>query len=482
MNQALKIFDKPKFSENDLIQSICRESFYEFVKEFWDTIETEKLVDNWHIEFICNEMQIVAERVFNWLPKEYDLIINVPPGSTKSTICSVMFLPWVWTRKPHYKMINGSYTYDLALELSRKSRAVVQSDKYQEVFPEIEVSAEQHGKKHFMNTRQGSRFCVGVGGSVVGTHGYFLPIDDPIDPLAVLSEAELKTVNTWMDETIPSRVVNADIVPIILIMQRLHQDDPTGHMIARDSGKIRHICLPAELTDDVRPKYLRHKYIDGLLDPIRLSRKALKIKEKELGPVGYSGQYLQNPIPRGGRMFDVNQFQYVKSVQGKRFKQVVRYWDKAGTQDGGAYTAGVKMALYTDGSFWVLDVVRGQWRSDIREKYIKNTAIKDGEDVEIWVEQEGGSGGKESAEATIKRLAGFKAYKDIPRGDKASRADPYSVQVNEGNVFILVASWNKDYVEEIQFFPDSKYKDQADASSGAFAKLVRRMVRAGALK
>jgi predicted phage terminase large subunit-like protein len=119
-----------------------------------------------------------------------------------------------------------------------------------------------------------------------------------------------------------------------------------------------------------------------------------------------------------------------------------------------------------------MDVKRGRWASEEREDIILSTAKSDGVEVKIYYEQEPGSGGKQSAEATTKNLTGFTAYADLPHGDKVYRADPFSVSVNNGQVSLLKGEWNKEYIEEFRFFPFSMYKDQVDASSGAYSKLT----------
>jgi len=472
----------PQYSESDVLASICRDSFYDFVKEFWDVVSGDEPVWNWHIEVICDELQNLAGGVFKKKPKKHDLIINVPPGSTKSTICSIMFPPWVWLTKPRFRIICGSYTHDLAMDLSRQSREVVISEKYADSFPKIRLSKDQFGKQYFMNTLGGGRRCVGVGGMITGFHGHFVLIDDPLDPQGAKSAADLKKVNDWMSETLPTRKVDKKVVPTVLIMQRLHQDDPTGNMLKKKSNPVRHICLPAELAPNVKPKHLRRFYVDGLLDPIRFDKEILERLKEELGEFGYAGQLGQNPVPLEGGMFKVDEFNYEKTAPlVRKFKQIVRYWDKAGTGGGGAYTVGCKMGLDYEGRFWVLDIVRGQWEASQREKIIKNTALSDGSGVHIGVEQEPGSGGKESAQNTVRNLAGFIVRIDIPQGDKALRADPFAVQVNGGNVHIFIAPWNIEYMGEFQFFPYSKYKDQVDASSGGFAMLNKVKRKVGGL-
>ena len=438
---------------------------------------------NWHIKYICDELQVVAERVFKGLPRAYDLIINVSPGSTKSSICSVFFPAWVWTRMTSAKIIGGSYAKPLALDLALKNRDVVLSDKYLAAFPDVRLRYDQSAKSEFLTTKRGMRYSVGVGGSVTGKHGHFIIVDDPLNPKEAASEAELKTANEWMSSTLSTRKVDKTITVTILIMQRLHQIDPTATMISRakltqqiDGGKIKikHICLPAELSDKVKPRKLRQYYKDGLMDPIRLSQQVLNEAKAE-GDYHFAGQFMQWPIPAGGGMFKTDRIQI--DIPHKKFVKIVRFWDKAGTQGGrGAYTVGLKMAVDIKKRFWLLDLVRGRWDSSAREMIIKHTAEVDGRGVIVGVEQEPGSGGKESAENTVRNLAGWRVRVYRPTGDKATRADPFSVQVNHGNVSMVIGEWNDAYLNELMFFPDSEFKDQVDTSSGAFQMLVSRKV------
>ena len=256
--------------------SVCEDSFYEFVKRFWDTVIPEEPVWNWHIEYLCDEIQEVVERVIRGEPKAYDLIINISPGSTKSTICSVMLPAWTWTRAPTFRFICGSYAYMLAMDLSRKSRLIIRSEKYQELWPEFAISEDQNTKGFFANTEGGGRIAVGTGGSITGFHAHVIVVDDPIDPNASFSEADLENANNWMRETLPTRKVDKAVTPTILIMQRLHQDDPTGNWLDRAKpGDLKHICLPAEGTDNISPPESETCYRDGLMDIIRLPRNVL---------------------------------------------------------------------------------------------------------------------------------------------------------------------------------------------------------------
>ena len=216
------------------------------------------------------------------------------------------------------------------------------------------------------------------------------------------------------------------------------------------------------------------------MDPIRLSRRSLDEAKRDMGEYAYSGQFEQSPIPKGGGMFKTDKIEMVPAAP----KNMVcaRFWDKAGTGGGGCYTVGVKMGRApVTGDIYIMDVVRGQWEASTREQIIKQTAEADSPLTIIGLEQEPGSGGKESAQATVRNLAGFRVRTERPTGDKVTRADPFAVQVNGGNVKMVVGEWNRAYLNELQFFPYSTYKDQVDASSGAFLIVARARTFVGAL-
>ena len=490
----MTVLDVPNIDldEHKLIASICRDSFFEFVKEFWSEIIDEPFIDNWHIEFLCRELELGAHRVFKRLPKKYDLLINIAPGSTKSTIVSVMFPVWCWTQEQWVQTICGSYAQELSLDLSLKSRTVVLSEKFRKCFPEIVLQQWQHTKTWFVNEKGGWRYSTSTGGAVTGKHGHIIIIDDPVDPQGSKSEAEMKEANDWLTETIPKRKVSQRNTFSIMIMQRLGEKDPSGLWLEwqKKGIPIKHICIPAELrtdedsVNDVKPQKLLRYYVDGLMDPHRLSWEELR-KQKLIGVISYAGQYLQKPQAPGGNMFKTSLFEII-SIAITSGWILVRYWDKAGTKDGGAYTVGVLMGRKgkgVDAKYCVFDVVRGQWDAAEREQIILQTAKLDGKGVVVYVEQEPGSGGLESAQATMRRLAGFRVKRDRPTGSKETRADTYAAVVNAGAAMLKKAEWNEEYLKELSYFPDVtyKFKDQVDASSGAFAQLSKPMIKLGAL-
>lgn len=487
----LKTSKTPKFTEADLVASITRESFYEFLKEFWDVIIPETPVWNWHIKYLCDEFQKIAERVIAGKPKAYDLIVNISPGTTKSTICSVAFPAWVWTRMPSCRFICGSHAQDLGLDLSRKCRKIIEEKvridgkpTYYDCF-KLGLTGDQNTKSYFVNEKGGMRLSCTVGGkSPIGFHGHILVIDDPLDPQSAVSDVELKSANEWMNNTLPSRKVDKLMSVTALVMQRLHQNDPSGNWLGKKRDDVKHIKLPAEcMTYQVHPPFLKKYYKNDMMDPVRMPKSFLDAELMKHGQYYVAGQYGQNPVPLGGGMFKIKNLRIGEAP--KTFKRIVRFWDKAGTVGGrGAFTVGVKMGVDFDDRFWVLDVIRGRWDSSEREKIILATARTDGRGVVVGIEQEPGSGGKDSAAATVRMLQGFRVIIDKPTGSDGSkelRADPFASQVNGHNVSLQAAKWNTDYIEELEYFPASTYKDQVDASSGAFNHLAQARRKAGAM-
>lgn len=471
----MKEFEKYEAEQLEiaLFRERCKRSYYFFFQEFWDVVNKEPLVEAKHLKVLCSEAEQVVRRIVAREPKKYDLLVNVPPGTSKSNTFSILLEPWSWILDPTLQIITASHSNSLSLSLATKSRDILQSDKFKKYFPEIALRKDLNAKGWFTNTAGGYRYSCTPGISPTGRHAHLIIVDDPVDPERVCSSAERDAVNNWFKSTLPTRVVDKEISAMILVMQRLNENDPCGFLLAEDenAGKLRHICLPGELSENVKPEEYKSIYTDGLLDPVRLSKDVLDTLKIKLGIYNYAGQIEQTPVPMTGGLFLAEKIQIVKTLP-ERIVRVFRSWDKAGTDGGGCYSAGVKIAELANGTYIVLDSISGQWRAEKREEIILQTAELDGKSVKIVIEQEPGSGGKESAEATVKNLRGFSVYVDRPSGDKALRAEPFATQVNIGNVYLLEGAWNKTYIDELKMFPRGKYKDQVDASSQGFAQLA----------
>lgn len=209
------------------------------------------------------------------------------------------------------------------------------------------------------------------------------------------------------------------------------------------------------------------------LCPERYDIHKLRKREKRLGAYYWNAIYQQRPTPPDGNMFKRDWFNFVDDVPfaAKR----VRWWDKAGTQGEGDYTAGVLMARLGD-DYYIEDVIRGQWSAKERDDIIKRTAeidrIRYNGMVQIWGEQEPGSSGKDVAAAFVKMLSGYPARTETSTGDKEVRADPMAAQAEAGSIKIKRGAWNKAYLDEMTSFPYGTNDDQVDGSSGAFNKLA----------
>jgi len=492
---------------NDPISSmrkLLKGSLYNFIQYFWEDYSTDTFIPNWYIEKICRELEKVAYRVARRETNEEDIIFNVPPGSTKTATISIMFPVWCWVNWYWMRFITASHSHPLSLESAEYSRDIIRCDRFRELFPEIDIKQDKDTKSNFRVVKKiwmdqtrvprtlygGGRVSTSVGSKIKGFHAHIIIWDDLVDPkLEELSEAELKAANSFLDHTLSQRKTDRRITATLGIMQRLDQDDPTGHLL-ENRDNVRLICLPGEIrTPEYRkrlsPQEWAEFYTDDLLDPVRLGWDVLKKTLNELGDWGFAAQVGQDPTPPGGGMFKVDHLQMadINEIHPTLIVKTVRYWDKAGTEGGGAYTAGVKISKLKTGKFVIWDVKRGQWAAEKRELIINQTAEADGRKVEIGIEQEPGSGGKESAEATVRSLAGYNVFTDPPTGSKEARARPFAIQMNFGNVLMVPGDWNSEYKKELRYFPHSKFKDQVDGSSGAFNRLTKpTQVRVGRRK
>lgn len=448
----------------------CERRLVHFVRQAWHVLEpATPYTHGWHIDLICDHLEAITRGDIR------NLVINIPPRHMKSLLVSVMWPAWVWAFRPEMRWLFASYAQSLSTRDAMKMRRLVQSPWYQRLWGDrYELSSDQNAKMRFENDRTGYRLATSVGAIATGEGGDVVAVDDPHSASQARSEAERENALVWWDETMSTRLNNPKQGAKVIIMQRLHERDLSGHVL--EQGGYEHLCLPAEFEpDNACTTSVGSDPRTEAGEPIwpeRMSADDLAQQRIALGEVGYAGQFQQRPMPRGGGMFPVDRFQITDHRPSpSNIVASVRYWDKAGTSGGGAYSAGVLMHKLSDGSYIIEDVVRGQWSAGEREKRIKQTAEIDGVHVIVWTEQEPGSGGKESAQNTIRNLAGFSVHADRVTGDKESRAEPYAAQVEGANVWLVRGEWNRAFMQEHEVFPAGQYKDQVDAAAGAFIKL-----------
>lgn len=479
MAETVVIYDLEKAAAE-----LCKREFSFFVKEFWSVVIAEELVWEPHMDVLCDEVQKVYERVFLRpdpndptgkrkirLPKLYDLIINIPPGTAKSTIVTIMAPAWAWIRDPTLRMITGSYSDSLATEHSTKSRDIITCEKYRRYFPDVIIKDHKGLKTNYETTANGQRFATSVGGTVTGVHGHVNTIDDPLNPKQAASQTECKTANDWMDKTLSMRKVDKDVTVTILIMQRLAVNDPTGYILQKGKTNIRHICLPGEIGDNVLPAEYKKIYVDGLLAPKRLSRSALIEARADLGSSGYAGQISQKPAPEGGTIWQSQWFNIVPDDQFPDINiahQVGTDWDLAYTkEDKNAASAYITSGVVGGGIF-IFDF---NWDWLEFPELIKWMHSKPGPH---YIEAK--ASGK-SAKSTLKRK-GIAAIEVKVSSDKIARARDASPTVEAGMVYIKKSMADKffnDPKQGILFFPKGEYADLSDTLS----QMINRRVKKG---
>ena len=462
----------------EIEKEACKRSLATFVRQSWHILEpSQPYIHGWHVDAICEHLEAITSGDIT------RLLINIPPGTMKSTLTSVFWPAWEWGCHGHssYRIIGASHEQGLAVRDTRKMRNLILSDWYQERWPLL-LTQDQNQKTYYENENTGFRQACAVA-SMTGKRGDRVIWDDPHSVEAALSDAHRETALRVFTETLPTRLNNPDSSAIVIVMQRLHESDVSGYILESDIG-YEHLCLPMEYDKNrhctTSIGFSDPRKVEGeLLFPERFSRETVDRDKKVMGSFAVAGQFQQTPAPRGGGFFDWQKMDIVGAAP--KLTKVVRYWDKAGTAGGGARTAGVKIGRCRDGFFYVLDVVKGQWGAVEREKVIKQTAGLDGRTVNIWIEQEPGSGGKESAESTIRNLSGYNIQSERATGEKSLRAEPYAVQVEAGNVKIVQGSWNQDFIDEHKTFPVGKFKDQIDAAGGGFSKIASGVIDYGKL-
>ena len=446
-------------------RNLCRVSLFEFVKHFWDVIIQDKPVYNWHIEYLCSELEIVAKRVFERKEKEYDLIINIPPGTSKTTLCTIMFPVWCWINDPSLRFITASYSSDLSTEHAVKSRDIVRSDKFKELFPHISLKKDQDNKKYYQNNHNGSRSVTSVGGTVTGKHAHIIILDDPMNPQEANSEKERQTSNKWVDNTLTTRKVDKGITPTITIMQRLHEKDTTGHLLAKEGKDIKHICLPDELTKDVKPESVKTLYKNGLLDEVRLSRKIINDARIDLGSFAYSGQFKQTPSPEEGGFIKKKWF----ASFGNEDLREDMSWDfvcdpaytSSETNDPSALIA---FSFYKN-DFYLLSYSQKWLEFPDLIKHIQEFSLSNKYSHKSKILVEPKASGK-SIVQTLKKQTGLNIIESkSPNKDKVARVQDCLAVIEAGRIKLYDGkNWDL-FIDECAKFPNAEHDDLVDCLS-----------------
>lgn len=392
------------------------------------------------------------------------LIINMPPRAGKTDLAVKHFIAWAMGLVPHSQFIHASYSKRLATANAYNVRAIMQHEAYSALWGDVSLMGDSKAKDEFRTTAGGVVYATGAGGTITGYgaggmgagfEGAII-IDDPSKADEALSDTMRKNVIDWFQNTMESRK-NSPHTPIIIIMQRLHEEDLAGWLLAGGNGEEwEHLVIPA--VNETGESFWEEQF------PIDMLHRL-----ESANPYVFSGQYMQEPTPAGGGDFQVGLIEIVDALPADL--SFVRGWDLAATtKKTSDYTATVKMAE-KDGIIWIAHADHFKGSPDVVEKTILQHAQADRQ-TRTSIPQDPGQAGVAQKQAISKILRGHRFEFSTESGDKRVRASPLASQVNVGNVRMLRGNWNQMLLDEMRTFPLGKNDDLIDAASRAYNALI----------
>ena len=460
-----------KEKTNDPIQEalekkLCELSFYEFFKRAWHIIEPSiPLSTNWHHKYLCDILQEECERINDNRPKTKDIVINIPFRSTKSILVTVMFPVWTWIKNPKLRFITASYSADLSIEHATRSRDIITSDWFKDRWGDVfHIKKDQNLKARYENNFMGVRRATSVGGTVTGQGGDFLIVDDPVSPQHAASEIERENANEWYRTTFYSRLNNPLTGVRIVIMQRIHENDLSGFLIGHESRmKYKHICIPAELSNDLKPAALEDHYDkDGLFWSDRFSKDILDDYKQALGSYGYAGQLMQTPTPINSGMIKSDWFKIdnTKLVDEKTVVDFVI--DPAYTANEKNDPSALLAYTFRENKWQIIDCINVRKEFPELIKFIPQWVVKNGYSNSSRIYVEPKASGK-SIVQTLKRDTGLNVREDKPPSkDKVARVSDISASLESGRVSLVRGKWNEEFINQLVRFPAGKHDDMVD--------------------
>jgi predicted phage terminase large subunit-like protein len=445
--------------------ALLRRSLYAFIaRTFHELNRDTEFSPNWHIEVIAAELEAC------WRGETKRLIINVPPRSLKSQAASVAFPAWLMGHNPSAQIICASYGQDLANKHAGDCRSVLSSDFYRSIFS-TRLSPDRKAVHEFMTTEKGVRLATSVGGVLTGRGADFIIIDDPLKPDEALSETQRNAANAWYDHTLYSRLNDKKTGCIILIMQRLHEDDLVGHVLSQNgSWKVLRFPAIAEenesyVTDTVLGRRRFERRAGEALHPERESLEILRDIREIQGEYNFAGQYQQAPAPLGGGMVKAGWFKtYNPNELPPKFEMVFQSWDTANkptelSDYSVCTTWGVK-----EKHIYLLHVLRRRMDYPALKRAVAEQAVAFCPKT-ILIEDKA-SGTQLIQELIHDGVHGVSRYE--PTMDKIMRLHNVSSTIENGFVHLPEkAEWLPEYLHELTTFPKGKHDDQADSTSQA---------------
>jgi predicted phage terminase large subunit-like protein len=456
---------KVVLADGRLRDAIIRTNFSTFVQKVFELLSpSTPYSDNWHIGAMCYKL----ERV--WRGEVQRLIICVPPRSLKSTICSVAFPAFVLGHDPTKRIICISYGADLAIKLGRDCRDLMSSSSYCQLFPATKISRTKNTETEFATTRYGCRMSSSIEGSLTGRGGDILILDDPIKPIDALSDVKRERVNDAFFNTILSRLNDKRTGAIIIVMQRLHEDDLVGRLLREAPGRWDFLILPAIAEQEESIEIGGGRYHTRRLgDVLHAEREPLSVLESIRAQIGshlFAAQYQQCPIPRDGAMIKRAWIQrYDRAPERNSSDMVLQSWDTATKDNERSNYSACTTWFYRDKRYYLLDVFRD--RIDYPPLKAKAFSLAGLRKPNIILIEDAGLG---TALAKELQKAALPAKPVKPKFDKRTRMSIELTKFENGLVFLpRVASWLDDLETELFSFPGGRYDDQIDSISQALS-------------
>ena len=451
--------------DDRLRDAIIRTDFCTFFQKTFETLSPSRTYyHNYHIDAITHKLELVRRGKIN------RLIICVPPRSMKSTICSVAFPAFLLGHDPTKRIICLSYSAELAVKLGNDCREIMSSSWYQQLFPATKISRHKNTENEFATTRFGYRMSSSIGGSLTGRGGDIIILDDPIKPIDALSDKKRNDVNDAFVNTILSRLNDKRTGAIVIVMQRLHEDDLVGRLLREQPNEWTVVSLPAIAEEDTEIEigatkpHLRHAG-----EVLHAEREPLEILESyraQLGQAVFSAQYQQSPVPRDGAMIKRTWVRrYDRLPERKSSATVIQSWDPAIKESEQANYSVCTTWLYQDKLYYLVDVFRDRIDYPTLKAEAISLAGLHKPNVILIEDAAGGT-----ALAKELQQTGLPAVAVKPEFDKRIRMSIQSAKFESRRVFLpSVASWLYEYEIELFSFPGSRYDDQIDSTSQALA-------------
>jgi predicted phage terminase large subunit-like protein len=438
--------------------ALIRHDLSSFIEKSFHTVNpTTKFLGNWHLDVIAAALEEATQG------KIKRLIINMPPRSLKSLCVSVAWPAWILGNDPSARIMAASYSQSLSLKHSLDTRLVMNALWYRKMFPHLVLAHDQNEKAKFTTTRRGFRFATSVGGTATGEGGNILIVDDPLNPMQAASDTLRQAALDWFDQTFMSRLDDKQRGVIVIVMQRLHEDDLTGHLLKK--GKIwEHLCIPAIGQARQVYSYGSVKFIrkaGEILHSGRENKKLLEQARLELGSYAFAAQYQQQPVPMEGTMMHPEWLRYYEHI-GVENACIMQSWDTAiKTGRKNDFTVCTTWAEI-DHSFYLLDVIQRKMEYPDLKKSLLLAAEK-WHPHAILIEDKASG---QSLLQDMKRETALPVIAIRPIQDKITRFASVTALFESGRVLLPKnAVWRAEYETELLAFPNSAHDDMVDSTS-----------------